>query len=151
MVLNLAEIVRHWRKRRSKYGGEKKNYFLKTFFELVRVFFFELFLLVSSVNLFEVYCKKREKSKKISLHTVNGGVRGSGYTYRGGYTYRAGCMYCPNVHTYLPDKIKTHPLDWPNQERASGLLTYVGATGRIPEAVHLSPTRGGRNNRNISH
>jgi hypothetical protein len=44
------------------------------------------------VNLFEVYCKKRKKSKNIILHIENGGVRRSGYTYRGGYTYRAGCI-----------------------------------------------------------
>ncbi len=47
---------------------------------------FEIFLLVSSVNLFEVYCKKRKKSKKTFLVTKNGGVSRSGYTYRGGYT-----------------------------------------------------------------
>jgi hypothetical protein len=39
------------------------------------------------VNLFEVYCKKRKKSKKKLLVTKNGGVR------RGGYTYRAGCIW----------------------------------------------------------
>jgi hypothetical protein len=45
------------------------------------------------VNLLEVYCKKRKKSKNFFLFTKNGGVRRSGYTYRGGYTYRAGCIY----------------------------------------------------------
>jgi hypothetical protein len=35
--------------------------------------------------------KKEKKLKKIILHTENGGIRRSGYTYRGGYTYRAGC------------------------------------------------------------
>jgi hypothetical protein len=44
------------------------------------------------VNLVEVYCKKRKKSEIFFLHTENGGVRRSGYTYRGGYTYRAGCI-----------------------------------------------------------
>jgi hypothetical protein len=43
------------------------------------------------VNLFEFNREKRKKLKKIFLHTENGGVRRSGYTYRGGYTYRAGC------------------------------------------------------------
>jgi hypothetical protein len=81
MVLNSAKIVCHRRKRRSK----------NTFFDLVRNFFFKLFLLVSSVDLFEVYCQKRKKSKKIIEHTENGGVKRSGYTYRGGYIYRAGC------------------------------------------------------------
>jgi hypothetical protein len=37
--------------------------------------------------------------KKIFLHTENGSVRRSGYTYRGGYTYSAGCTIqdCVNV------------------------------------------------------
>ncbi len=53
------------------------------------------------MNLFEVYCKKRKKSKKIILHTENGGVRRSGYTYRGGYTYRAGCISVRTLHLLL--------------------------------------------------
>jgi hypothetical protein len=69
----------------------KKKYFFKNVFLTCKAFFCELFLLVSSVNLFEVYCKKRKKSKNFFLHTKNGGVWRSGYTYRGGYTYRAGC------------------------------------------------------------
>jgi hypothetical protein len=36
--------------------------------------FFELFLLVSSVNLFKVYCKKKKKSEIFFLFTKNGGV-----------------------------------------------------------------------------
>jgi hypothetical protein len=48
-----------------KKHRRKKKLFFKHVSELVRNFFFELFLLVSSVDLFEVYCKKRKKSKKI--------------------------------------------------------------------------------------
>ncbi len=70
-----------------------KKYFFKNIFLTSKAFFFELFLLVSSVNLLAVYWKKRKKSENFFLHTENGGVRRSGYTYRGGYTYRAGCMY----------------------------------------------------------
>jgi hypothetical protein len=69
-----------------------KKYFFKNVFLTSKALFFELFLLVSSVNLFEVYCKKRKKSEKFFLHTENGGVRRSGYTYRGGYTYCPGCI-----------------------------------------------------------
>jgi hypothetical protein len=51
------------------------------------------------VNLFEVYCKKRKKSENFFLHTENGGVRRSGYTYRGGYTYCAGSTSQPPIIT----------------------------------------------------
>jgi hypothetical protein len=55
------------------------------------------------VNLLEVYCKKRKKSKKKILFTKNGGVRRSGYTYRGGYTYRAGCRFQTYLNPNLSD------------------------------------------------
>jgi hypothetical protein len=46
-----------------KQRRKKKNFFLTSILP-VRHLFFELFLLASSVNLFEVYCKKRKKLKK---------------------------------------------------------------------------------------
>jgi hypothetical protein len=73
----------------------RKKYLFKNIFLSSKALFFELFRLVSSVNLFEVYCKKRKKSEKFFLHTENGGVRRSGYTYRNGYTYRASCRTVP--------------------------------------------------------
>jgi hypothetical protein len=75
-----------------------KKYLKKNVFLTSKEFFFELFLLVSSVTLFEVYCKKRKKSEKFFLHTENAGVRRSGYTYRGGYTYPAGCNPRGNIN-----------------------------------------------------
>ncbi len=102
MVENSAKIVYRRRKRRSKNGGGKIFFFFKRLFLPVRHLFFELFLLVSSVHLFEVYCKKTKKSKKKFSVTKNVGVRCSGYTYRGGYTYRAGCTCLKFRKSYTP-------------------------------------------------
>jgi hypothetical protein len=44
------------------------------------------------------FTAKKEKSRKIFLHTENG-VRRSGNTYRGGYTYRAGSTSQPPIIT----------------------------------------------------
>jgi hypothetical protein len=84
------------------------------------------------VNLLEVYCKKRKKSKKKFLFTKNGGVRRSGYTYRGGYTYRAGCNqthiqaivnkhnFCLNIHYMKKSSHKSKEVHFYKGEKICG-------------------------------
>ncbi len=58
----------------------QENFFFLNVFLTSKTFFWTLPLLVSSVNLFEVYCKK--KAENFFSFTKNGGVMRSGYTYR---------------------------------------------------------------------
>jgi hypothetical protein len=69
MVLNSAKIVCHRQKLRSKNTGGKKNYFLKTFFELVRNFFSNFFFLFL-VWICLKFTAKKEKSRKKLFNTL---------------------------------------------------------------------------------
>jgi hypothetical protein len=70
----------------------KKIFFGKSFFTGNK-FFFEFFLLVSYVKLWEIYDKKRKEKKvaKIFSYGKKDGEMLIGYTFRVGYTYRADC------------------------------------------------------------
>jgi hypothetical protein len=51
----------------NKKTAVKKNNFVKNVFLTSKAFYFELFRLVSGVNLFEVYFKKRKKVENFFL------------------------------------------------------------------------------------
>ncbi len=85
----ISEWFRFWQKLfAADENGDKKIFFFKRLLTCKAFFSNFFFLLVSSVNLFEVYCKKEKSRKLFFLHTKNGGVRLSGYTCS------AGCIVC---------------------------------------------------------